>query len=204
MLIIRERWKLKDQDRLIEVMSRAEQVAPPENFAESVLVQLEKEQSASRLKKILLEPHYVSLEMGAILSGNPLQQGQVYLIALTGLFYLITGVVLAVGQRWMPYVYLNEWVENQAFIAFLSTAFFLLIWGNLKREKMDASFLRTGSIVYIAVLVVNFVITSRIFTLPLSIILSLFLTGLGLLTACLLIFSSVMRKASECPDFQGN
>lgn len=193
-----------DQNRLIAMMSQADQVAPPDNFAESVWVRLKREENASTLKRVLLEPHYVSLEMSAILSGSLFQRGQVYLILLTGLFYLIAGLVLAIGQRWMPDMYLNEWVRNQAFIAFLSTGYFMLIWGNLKREKINVRFLRVSSIVYIAVLIMNFIFTSRIFTLPVSLVLSLFLMGLGLLTTSLLILSPAdMEKECEIHGLPG-
>lgn len=181
---------MKDRDKLTDILSRTSQVAPPDNFTQTVLERLKNEDNASKWKKILLEPRYASLEMNAILSGRLSLQGQVYMILLTGLFYLIAGLVLAVGQKWMPDIYVNEWVRNQAFMAFLSTGYFLLIWGNLKRENVNAWFLRISSIIYISVLIINFMFTSRIFTMPLSIVFSLFLMGLGLVTTCLLIFSS--------------
>lgn len=181
---------MEDRDRLIDIMSRAGQVAPPENFTETVVERLKREENASVLKKILLEPHYGSLEMNAILYGRLSLQGRIYLILLTGLFYLVAGLILAVGQRWMPDMYLNEWIRNQAFMAFLSTGFFLFIWANLKRDRVNVWFLRISSILYIAVLIVNFMFTNRLFTLPVSVVLSLFLMGLGLLATCLLIFIS--------------
>ena len=195
---------MKDLDRLKEIMSQAAQIHPPVNFTEQVLARLEKEESLSWFKRVLLEPHYVSLDMNAILSGRLFPQGHVYLILLTGLFYLVTGLVLAIGQKWMPYMHLNEWVRNQALMAFFSTGFFLLTWNNLKREKISVNFLRFSAIVYISTLIMNFMLTSSIFAWPVSFVFSFFLMGLGLLSSGLLIFSSaVIRKECELSGVSG-
>jgi hypothetical protein len=196
---------MEKQDRLTDMMSRAGQVAPPDNFTQAVVARLKREENASTLKKILLEPHYASLEMNTILYGALSLQGRIYLILLTGLFYLVAGLILALGQRWMPDMYLNEWIRNQAFMAFLSTGFFLFIWVNLKRDKVKVWFIRISSILYISVLIMNFMFTNRLFTLPVSVVLSLFLMGLGLLATCLLIFDSAgAENEIELPAVPGN
>lgn len=186
-------WKLQNQDKLIDIITRTAQVDPPDDFAQSVIKRLKKEENAPVFRKILLEPHYVSLEMNTLFSGKLLPRGQIYLILLTGFFYLIAGVVLALGLRWMPETYLHEWIRNQAFAAFFSTGVFMLLWASLKRGNANFTFLRIVSFFYIAAVILNFKFTSSFFTVPLSVILSLFSMGLGLLTICLLVFGSAFR-----------
>jgi hypothetical protein len=196
---IKRPTKLQEFVKIIESIHKSGQITPPEDFAETVLARLDRGRSISNLKKILLQPRCSSLKMSSIVTGRLSLQESIYIILATGLFYLFTGIVLVIGRKWMPDLYFNQWVGNQAVIAFLSTFYFFAVWGNLRRKNTQMLFLRGSSILYIALIIMNFSVTSRIFSLQMSVIFSFFLMGLGFLTSCLLLFSPTL-SGTECEN----
>ena len=173
-----EKWKQFSD--LTEIMENVGTKHAPENFTAKVMARLSEEKETVQLFS-LKRLFFPSVNFG--FQSNVTKTECAFYFFLTGFFYLILGLIMMIGLPLPVVMENNRWLSVQPFfgilLAFELTAIGILLF---KKGSSAIRLVRIGTILYAALVILNFWIGTLYVQFPIAILfVSIFsLAGLGI------------------------
>lgn len=183
---------------IIKAIQSQTPVPVPEEFTSCVMGKLGNRSTLSSLRCILLKKNKIRLDPKGILSGRLDFHDFTYIVLASAIYYFTMGIVLAAyrGVYFSPWY--NQWVTTQSIFAFFTMVYFLCVWLYCRNYKNTREFLKFSSLLYIVLVSADISVQSKIFSLPVSILLGIPFAGIGYAISVFFLFSpEIVGKGGE-------
>ena len=169
---------------LTEIMENAGEKQTPEDFTAKVMARLSEEKETSRAFAFR---RLFSTKLNFSFGDSVTRTECAFYFFLTGFFYLVLGFILILGLR-LPAVLINSgWLSFQpAFGLILAAELVLMGIAVYKNGDMSIRFVRAGTFLYAALIIINGFMGAFFVHLPMASFFNVIFSITGLATAFLL------------------